>query len=387
MTYTLRDYQEASVNAGVSFLLDKKEENGVEVLPTAAGKSLVISSIVKRLDAPCIVLQPSKELLEQNFEKFQSYGERPAIFSASAGEKTIGSSVTLATIGSIKSHVEKFSHIKYIIQDECHNLTNPKGGSVMEFFKAFPQVKVLGLTATPFRLSSNSLGSELRWITRTSPKIFNKVVHVVQIQDLLRRGFLAKLEYKQIKTGFNPNRLRINSSGSDYTDESVRSHFNELHFSDQIVRCVNRLLELGRDRTLVFTRFVEEAQYVADKVRGAVVVSADTPKKEREQMVSDFKAGKIPAICNVGIFGIGFDYPQLANVVLAAPTMSLAKYYQWVGRVLRPHPSKESAFVIDMVGLSQKFGRIEDLQVGNDGGNKWFMHNNGKHLTNVYFPK
>lgn len=150
---------------------------------------------------------------------------------------------------------------------------------------------------------------------------------------------------------------------------------------------MNRLLELGRDRSLVFTRFVEEAEYVAARVPSAAVVSANTPKKERAQIVADFKAGKIPALCNVGVFGMGFDYPALSNVVLAAPTMSLARYYQWVGRVLRPHPSKSSSFVIDMVGLSEKFGRVEDLQVGNGGGNKWFIHSNGKQLTNVYFPR
>ena len=204
---------------------------------------------------------------------------------------------------------------------------------------------------------------------------------------MLQRGFLAKLDYKVVKTGFNPARLRINSTGSDYTDESVRKHFLELHFSDQIVRCVNRLFEIGRDRALVFTRFVEEAEYVVQRVPQSAIVTSDTPKKQREAIVSDFKAGKIKALMNVNIYGIGFDYPALANVVLAAPTMSLARYYQWCGRAFRPHPSKESAFIIDMVGLVEKFGQVENLVVANDGGNKWFIHNNGRRLTNVYFPR
>ena len=386
MTYQLRDYQEASVKAGVDFFRDPKLENGVIVAPTGCGKSILASNIVKQLDGPCLVFQPTREILEQNFEKFQSYGERPAIYSASVGEKTIGSQITLATIGSVKNCPEKFSHIKYIIQDECH-IGNPAAWMYKDFYKTFSHVKVLGMTATPYRLYSNSLGSELRWITRTAPKIFNKVVHVVQIQELAKSGYFAKLEYKQVKTGFNPSKLRINSVGSDYTDDSVKAHFQELHFSDQIVRCVNRLMELNRKSSLVFTRFIEEAQYVADHISGAAIVTGETPKRERERILSDFKAGKIPAVCNVGVLTTGYDYPALANVVLARPTMSLSLTYQMIGRCVRPHPDKETAFVIDMVGLTQKFGKIEDLVVANDGGNKWFIHSNGRHLTNVYFPR
>jgi DNA repair protein RadD len=350
------------------------------------GKSLLASNIVNRLDGPCLIFQPTREILEQNFEKFESYGERPAIYSASMGEKTIGSQITLATIGSVIKCREKFRHIKYIIQDECH-IGNPKAGMYKDFYNDFSHCKILGLTATPVRLYSNSLGSELRWITRTAPKIFNKVVSVIQIQDLAKRGYFAPLEYKQVKTGFNPTRLRIQKNGADYTDESVKAHFLELHFSDQIVRCVNRLFELGRSRVLIFTRFVEEAEYAALKIPGSAVVTGQTPKKERIRIISEFKSGKIPAVFNVGVLTCGFDYPELSNVILARPTMSLTLYYQMTGRCVRPHPSKSSSFVIDMVGLSEKFGRVEDLQVGNGGGNKWFIHSNGKQLTNVYFPR
>ena len=386
MSYQLRDYQEASVSAGVSFFNDRKIENGVIVAPTGSGKSLIISNIVNRLNGHCLVFQPTKEILEQNFEKFKSYGERPAIFSASAGEKTVGSQITLATIGSVIKYPELFKHTKYIIQDECH-VGSPAAGMYKDFYSEFSHCKILGLTATPYRLYSNSLGAELRWITRTSPKIFNKVVHVIQIKDLADRGYFAKLDYKAVKTGFNPSRLRIQKNGADYTDESVKAHFLELHFSDQIVRCVNRLFELGRRQALVFTRFIEEAEYVASKVQGAAIVTGQTPKKERELIISGFKSGAITTVCNVGVLTTGFDYPELANVVLARPTMSMALYYQMTGRCVRPHPSKESAYVIDMVGLSQKFGRVEDFEVGNDGGNKWYIHSQGRHLTNVYFQK
>jgi DNA repair protein RadD len=244
------------------------------------------------------------------------------------------------------------------------------------------------LTATPYRLVTDGFGgSILKFLTRTRPRVFVRVIHVVQNGDLFRQGFLAKLDYKIVKSGFRKDRLRLNSTGADYTDESVRRHFAELNFSDQIVRCLRRLQELGRGGSLVFTRFVEEADYVARQVPGAAIVSADTKKADRERIIAGFKAGRIPCVANVGVLTVGFDYPELANVVLARPTMSLRLYYQMVGRCVRPHPQKECAFVIDMVGLVEQFGRVEDLQLNCGPHETWFVESLGRQLTNVYFGK
>ncbi len=383
MNYSLRDYQEQSVEAGVKFLKDDSAENGIEVLPTGSGKSLIIANIVKRLDGPCLVFQPSKEILEQNFAKFVSYGYRPAIYSASMGEKRIGA-ITLATIGSIIRKRDQFQNFQYILHDECH-MTNPKQGMYSEFYGEH-RARVLGLTATPYRLVTDGYGgSILKFLTRTRPRVFSRVVHVVQNGDLFAAGHLAKLEYKIVKTGFREDRLRLNSTGADYTDESVKQHFRELHFSDQIVRCIHRVHELNRRGTLVFTRFVEEAEYVASKIPGAAIVTAATKKRDREDILNRFKNGSIPVVTNVGVLTVGFDYPALANIILARPSKSLALYYQMVGRVMRPHPDKESAFVIDMVGLVEQFGHIEDMKLCCGPYDAWYVENRGRRLTNIYY--
>jgi DNA repair protein RadD len=215
--------------------------------------------------------------------------------------------------------------------------------------------------------------------------VFSKVVHAVQNGDLFAAGHLAKLEYKQVKTGFRTDRLRLNSTGADYTDQSVREHFAELHFSDQIVRCVHRLGELNRRGALVFTRFVEEAEYVSAKIPGAQIVTAETSNRDREQILAGFKKGQIPVVTNVGVLTVGFDYPELGNIILARPTMSLALYYQMVGRGMRPHPNKESTFIVDMVGLVEKFGRIEDLKLESGPHDTWYLSSQGRQLTNVYY--
>ena len=97
--------------------------------------------------------------------------------------------MTLATIGSVHKAVEKFRGIPYVLIDECH-LVNPKGGMYRDFVAAMENSRILGLTATPFRLATNSFGSELRFLTRTRPRIFKDLVHCSQITDLFADGYL-----------------------------------------------------------------------------------------------------------------------------------------------------------------------------------------------------
>src|SRR4030065_680446 len=118
MAYELRDYQKESVEKGINFLLGKSQKNSVIVAPTGSGKSLIIANIAKALDGNTIIFQPSKELLEQNYEKYTSYGETADIYSASAGQKTIGK-ITFATIGSVVNKPELFNEFQYCIVDEC----------------------------------------------------------------------------------------------------------------------------------------------------------------------------------------------------------------------------------------------------------------------------
>ena len=382
--YVLRPYQEESVTRSVQFLLQKKPKNGIVIIPSGGGKSLCIASLVKRLDAPCIVFQPSKELLEQNLSKFQSYGFNPSIYSASKGRAEVGE-ITLATIGSVKKCPELFSHCKYVIIDECHLWTDARGGMYADFINGVGDARILGFSATPFRLATNSFGSQLRFLTRTRPRIFQEVVHCTQNKELFDAGYLCPLKYYDIK-GFDKSRLKINSTGADYTDESVKSYINESQFSDRIVKIVRRLEEIRRRGILVFTRFVDEAKVVSGQIPNSAVVSCETPKKERADIVAGFKSGAIKTICNVGIFGIGFDYPELDTVVLARPTRSLAVFYQQVGRCVRPHPLKPYSMVVDMVGLSTMFGHVEDLVI-RDSGDGWCVGNGRKQLTNVYFEQ
>lgn len=397
MSYKLRDYQQKASDAAVSFFNNKaKKTNAIMVLPTGSGKSLIIADIAARLDGHTLVFQPSKEILEQNFKKLCSYGILDcSIYSASFNSKQINR-ITFATIGSVRNHPELFTHFKNIIVDECH-LVNPKEGMYKDFFEAV-KCKVLGLTATPYRLSSSrDFGSMLKFITRTKPHVFGEVIYHVQVSTLLDMGYLAKLNYypmdKELKKysggEFKECNLKRNSTGADYTDDSVKKEYERIDFYGFLVFIVQRLMnpKAGGKRKgiLVFTRFVKEAEQLTQYIPNCAYVTGETPPKERERILEDFKAGNIKVVANAGVLICGFDYPELDTVVLASPTMSLAQYYQKVGRVIRPHPNKEDAWVVDLCGNIKRFGEVSDLRLVDAGNGKWAVYSKGRQLTNVRF--
>lgn len=386
MSYQLRGYQQAAVDRGVAYLTDprRKGRNGIVVAPTGSGKSLLVAGIATALPGPCIVFQPSKEILEQNAGKLRAYGYEPSIFSAAAGRKEIGT-ITLATIGSVVRRADDFRAFPFVLVDEAHAV-NPKGGMYRDFLAVLEGARVLGLTATPYRLASNSYGSILRFLTRTRPRIFSDVVHVTQVGELARAGYLARVEYRE-KRVIDRERLRPNSTGAEYSEVSVRQAMRAADFPRRLRVEVQELLAEGRKHVLVFTTFVEEAAQLAAAIPGAAVVTGETPARDRANIIEGFKAGRIPVVANVAVLSVGFDFPALDTVVLGRPTMSLALFCQMVGRAIRPHPGKASALVLDLVGSVKQFGRVEDLVLkpGGRTGEQWVIQSNGRDLTNCYF--
>ena len=358
--------------------------NGLIVLPTGSGKSLVIANIINRLDTPVLVFQPSKEILMQNFEKLCSYGVMDcSIYSASCNQKRI-SRITFATIGSVKNHKEFFMRFRYVIIDECH-LVNADEGMYHDFIKT-TGCKVIGLTATPYRLySSRFYGAMLRFITRTRPRIFDDLIYCVQTRTLAEQGYLAQLNYYKLNI-VDTSRLKVNSTGFDYTDASLRALYREIRYNDTLENIIRRLLVAGRDSILVFTKFVEEAENLVRSFAGqAAVVSSKMKMKDRTRILEDFKAKRIKVVANVGVLTTGFDFPELATVVLARPTRSLALYYQMVGRAIRPHSSKQEGWIVDLCGNYRRFGRVDELEIRQTKPGLYAVFSGSRQLTNVFF--
>lgn len=394
MVYTLRDYQKRASDAAVDAFLGKKDYNGILILPTGAGKSLIIADIASRIDGPLLVMQPSKEILEQNFKKLQSYGIWDcSIFSASVGRKEI-SRITYATIGTVINQLEKFRHFKYVLWDEAHDGVNPEGGQALTFINDVPGRQVVGLTATPFRLCRSFDGTcMLKFLTRVRNRIFDKVLYYCQVGDLLAKGYLAELKYYDL-TFIDLKRVRSNSTGADYDEKSLVLEYERSGYYDKLANTTLRVLKpksgIPRKGVLVFTAFVKEAEQLVRTLQynnvSAACVSGKMKKAEREKVLKDFTEGKIKVIANVGVLTTGFDYPELDTIILARPTKSLALYYQMVGRAIRPHRNKVCGWVIDLGGNYKRFGAVSDLQVWcPPNSSRWAIYSKGRQLTNVSF--
>jgi DNA repair protein RadD len=383
VSFQPRSYQVEAIDAGVRFFNSKDKFNAIEILPTGSGKSVVIANMAMNLQGKSIVFQPSKEILEQNLAKFMSYGYRAGVYSASAGSKFIDK-ITFATIGSVAKKHHLFRDVKNIIIDECH-LVNAQDGMYSDFIKSLPEAKVMGLTATPYRLSSGFEGAELKFITRTNPRIFNKVLYYIQNETLFNAGHLAKLEYYSFDV-VDRSMLQVNSSGSDFTEASMRAYYRQINMPKIVTEYGNRLLA-KRKNLLIFCSLISEAFEVAKGIPGAAVITGETDKATRERILKQFKSGVIRCVINVGVLTTGFDYPELEAVLIGRSTMSLALYYQIVGRAMRPHPNKESAWIVDLGGNIRFFGKIETMKIHVNEKGLYSIWNNGRQLTNVPFSK
>lgn len=383
MVFTPRQYQQEAITAALNFFNSKGKNNAIEILPTGSGKSVVIANIAMGLEGKTLVFQPSKEILEQNLKKFQSYGFRAGVYSASAGSKHIDK-ITFATIGSVAKKHHLFKDVKHIIVDECH-LVNSKGGMYEEFIKSVPEARVLGLTATPYRLSAGLEGAMLKFLTRTRPRIFNEVLYSIQNDVLFNAGHLCKLEYFSFDV-VDRTMLQTNASGTDFTDASLKAYYRQINMPQLTIGYANRLLA-KRKNLLIFCSLISEANEVSKGIPGSVVLTGDTETRERERILSQFKSGILKCVINVGVLTTGFDYPELECVLMARSTMSLALYYQILGRGMRPHPNKESCWIVDLGGNIKFFGKIETMRIQQNEKGLYSIWNCGRQLTNVPFTK
>lgn len=390
MKFTLRKYQNDAISAGMDFFNDNRRRSSLIVAPTGSGKSLLVSNIANNTNERTLVLQPSKEILEQNYSKYIAYDGDAGIFSASAGRKDIDR-VTFATIGTVANNTTLFKDFQHVIVDEAHLATG--SDSVMDrFIKSLNNPKVLGLTATPFRMYPIMGGSMLKMLTRTRPKMFDSIIHYTQIQKLLQDGFLAKLNYYRLCKGFDRSKIRINSSGSDFDEDSLKAYYRTIHFIDEIVDVVSRINDKRR-QVLCFTNFVSDAEEVSRRLRtmgyASEIVTGKTKKAEREQIIQRFKSGITKSVINVGTLTTGFDYPELDSVVIARPMRSLSLWCQMVGRAMRPHPNKENGWIVDLCGNYEVFGPMEDLVLDFEKGNPNLPFIKGRHgkLTGVLLSR
>lgn len=380
MKIQLRDYQEEAVRKIIWAASPEISGNSLAILPTGAGKSIVISEIASRLQKDILIIQPNGEILSQNYAKLCNYvsPNEIGIYSASMNEKIIRK-YTFATIKSIYQKPEFFKHFSLIILDECH-LLDPKNvdGMFSSFLRGIGSPKVIGLTATPFRLVTSSRPSPKNpkwWESYTVIKLINRMqglfwtrlVFNLSISDLISEGHLVPLDY--LTPQLVPSwRLKPNKSRSDYDliafENALKEHENKiLEYLDYGIKNYNS--------TLFFASSVEQSNYFASKFPQARSIHAKTPTKERAGIITGFKNGSIKCVTNVGVLTTGFDHPALDYIVMARPTQSIGLYIQMLGRGVRPSPGKTNCKVVDLCGNVERMGKIESITIKKNEDNKW----------------
>ncbi|EKO3534496.1 DEAD/DEAH box helicase [Vibrio fluvialis] len=356
--YTLRPYQADSVKAVIHYFRQHSTP-AVIVLPTGAGKSLVIAELARLAKGRVLVLAHVKELVEQNHAKYEGYGLKGAIFSAGLGRKETDQQVVFASVQSVVRNLDAFKNqFSLLVIDECHRVPDDKNSSyqkvITHLLELNPGMKVLGLTATPYRLGMGWIYQyHTRGLVRSEePRFFRDCIFELPIRYLLDEGFLtpARLidapvlsyDFSQLKPA---NTGRYKESEMDLVIEQSK------RATPQIVQ---QIIQLAADKqgVMVFAATVRHAQ----EIRGLLpqdesdIVIGDTPSPERDAIIQRFKQRDLKFLVNVSVLTTGFDAPHVDLIAILRPTESVSLYQQIVGRGLRLSPGKTECLVLDYAG-------------------------------------
>jgi DNA repair protein RadD len=379
--FKLFDFQEEALNKCLEYIKVPKQKPGIVVCPVGWGKSGLISELARLSEHPCLVLQPSATLLEQNLEKLRLLGGDATVYSASLRTKEM-SKLTYATLGSIKSLGKEFKAlgVKMVLIDECDGGYPPGKNSVfMSFIKDLCPDIVLGFTATPILLKAGMEGSSLKMLNRIRPKFFHNIVYCMQISEIIAKGRWTPIKYKTYE--FDENAVVLNSTGAEFTEESLKRYNEVKGINNKILVEVRTLLAAGKEGILVFCDSVENAKKFSEHTQASAVVHGELSKKERKAILEGFQSGVIKVVYNFSVLGVGYDNPSLSTVIFGRATNSFRIYYQGLGRGVRLFPGKEEFLFIDFGGNVARFGEIEGVEIINHEVNGWSIFANERLLT------
>ena len=368
----LRDYQQRAIDQLYAWFAAGNKGNPCLVLPTGSGKSHIVAALCKDAiqnwpDTRILMLTHVRELIEQNAEKMRLHwrGAPMGIYSAGLGRKQLGEPITFAGIQSIRKRASQVGHIDLCIIDECHLVSHKDEGGYRSFLaelKAInPALRVVGLTATPYRLGHGLITDK--------PALFDDLIEPVTIEELVYKGYLSTLRSKVTKAKLDTT--GVHKRGGEFIESELQAAVDTDDNNQKVVR---EVIELAGDRKawLVFCTGVKHAQHVAEVLRQhgvtAECVTGETPKKERERLLTEFKAGRIRALTNANVLTTGFDYPDIDLIAMLRPTMSASLYVQMAGRGMRVKSHTDHCLVLDFAGVVATHGPITAVQTPKKAG-------------------
>ncbi len=351
--------QQEAIDKMVAFVGKRSAKKGIFVYPTGFGKSIVIANTAMKFpDKYFINVAPRQELIEQNYNKFISYGYEASLCSASLNSRDVGK-ITFATIKTLKKYVDFFKDKDVVIlADECDE-GSKKGSDLHKFMKHIKKCKLMGTTATPLRLGNG----EIKMMNRDFYCFYSSIEDVVQISEVIDGNYWSPLKYTVGKV--DTRELELNSTGNDYTFDSIKKFSIANKIIERCMKSVKFLQDDGRKSILVFLSSIAEAEELAKIVPNCRALHSKLKQKERKEIVEGFIAGDIDVVAQVNILSVGFDFPQLDGIIFARPTNSIRIWYQGLGRGVRKHEDKEDCKIIDISGNFFKFGKIENITYEN----------------------
>jgi DNA repair protein RadD len=362
----LRYYQEQAVAACYQWM-EGNRGNPVIVLPTGAGKTIVIAKIcqdVRSWGGRVLVLAHVKELLEQAAAKLSSLGVDVGVYSASLKSRQKDNDITVAGVQSVfNKGFELCGSRPYdiVIVDEAHRIPLSGDGMyrtlVADLQTCNPKLRVIGCTATPYRLDSGLVYGD--------GELFSDVCYTADIRELIAGGFLCQLVGKQGMTEVSMSGVSKGSNG-DYKSAEMQDRYL---VNDIVKQSVREIVAQSKDRNkcLIFSSGVQHAAAIKAELcvhgHDAGVVVGETETKYRSEIIKQFRDGEMKYLVNVNCLTEGFDATAVDVVAIMRATLSPGLYYQMVGRGLRTNPLKKDCLILDFGGNIQRHGPIDCLQV------------------------
>jgi DNA repair protein RadD len=359
---TLRDYQQRTLDELYAWFEAGNKGNPCIVLPTGSGKSHIIAALCKNAlqsypETRILMLTHVRELILQNAEKMlQHWPNAPlGIFSASLRRKNLEEPITFAGIQSIRARASEVGHIDLILIDECHLVSHKDEGGyrklIGDLMAINPRLRVIGLTATPYRLGHGLITDK--------PALFDALLEPISIEQLVFQRYLAPLRSKTTKAKLNVD--GVHKRGGEFIESELQAAVDNKLTNEAVVREVITRAE-DRKAWLFFCTGVDHAKHMAETLQAngieAACVTGETPKRQREEMLEAFKAGKIRAMTNANVLTTGFDYPDIDLIAMVRPTMSASLYVQMAGRGMRPKSHTDHCIVLDFAGVVETHGPI-----------------------------
>lgn len=355
---TLRPYQQAASDAAIAWMRQSIEPACIEAV-TAAGKSHVIADMALRIHdmtgKRVLCMAPSAELVVQNREKLIATGTPASMFSASAGAKDLRHPIVFGSPLTVKNRISRFQDgYAMVVLDECHGISPTVRGIIAEMREGNPNLRVIGLTATPYRLGSGYIFRQwpdgtVNDDTRARDPYFTKCVYRITGPDLIKQGFLTRPVIGE--TGaehYDTSALAVNSRGQFDAGAVDRAYHGHGRKTAAIVADV---VARSRDRmgVMLFAATVRHAEEVMASLPPdlSAMITGDTPKADRASIIARFKAQRLKYLVNVSVLTTGFDAPHVDVITILRKTESVGLLQQIIGRGLRLHEGKRDCLVLD----------------------------------------